>query len=240
MPRKKIVKQIQMPITKVKTNIEIETETSIEIEDKLTYDEFIPKHPKRKDIYTKFYALLVLYYNKSVEMNYKYDFTNDLLQKMALNIEKGIFNYTLQNNKVQDWNSIFQTYYIDNCVRVYSNLNPESYLKNINFIHRLFSIEFKPEELAYFDAEKRFPERHSQMMDDYQASLPKYAEKQEQPDGLHKCGYCASQKKEAYKTTYYQLQTRSAKIIGWKSTLLITSWLCYWKNSCSPSLMLKC
>ena len=152
--------------------------------------------------------MLVLYYNKSVEMNYKYDFTNDLLQKMALNIEKGIFNYTLQNNKVQDWNSIFQTYYIDNCVRVYSNLNPESYLKNINFIHRLFSIEFKPEELAYFDAEKRFPERHSQMMDDYQASLPKYAEKvkvEDMPDGAHFCGKC-----KTHKTSYYQLQTRSA------------------------------
>jgi DNA-directed RNA polymerase subunit M/transcription elongation factor TFIIS len=127
---------------------------------------------------------------------------------------------------------MFETYYIHITVTVYSNLNPESYLKNVNLIHRLFYGEFKPEELAFFDAEKRFPERYREMMDDYLASLPKYAEKQEDEDGAFRCGKCKSMK-----TSYYQMQTRSAKIIGWKSTLLITSWLCYWKNSCSPSII---
>ena len=247
MPRKKTTPVIKVETKTTEIETEIETE---EIKEKLTYDDFIPKHPKRKSIYIKFYDLLVKYYNKfktekflnveNQEMNYKYNFTNDQLQKMALNIEKGIFNHTLSNHSSQDWNNMFETYYIHTTITVYSNLNPESYLKNVNLIHRLFYGEFKPEELAFFDAEKRFPERYREMMDDYLASLPKYAEKQEQPDGMHKCGYCASQKKEAYKTTYYQLQTRSAKIIGWKSTLLITSWLCYWENSCSPSLILRC
>jgi DNA-directed RNA polymerase subunit M/transcription elongation factor TFIIS len=232
--------------TKVETKI---TETEIkEIKEKLTYDEFIPKHPKRKSIYIKFYDLLIKHYNKfktetflnakNEEMNYKYDFTNDQLQKIALNIEKGIFNHTLTNHGVRDWNNMFEIYYIHTTVKVYANLNPDSYLKNVNLIHRLFYGEFKPEELAYFDAEKRFPERYREMMVDYEASLPKYAEKvkvEDMPDGAFKCGKCKS-----WKTSYYQLQTRSAKIIGWKSTLLITSWLCYWKNSCSPSMILKC
>jgi len=239
MPRKKT----QIKVNEVKNEVKTETEIELpEVEkEKLLYDEFIPKHPKRKSIYTKFYDLLVKYYNKfKTEMNYKYNYNFDELQKMALNIEKGIFNHTLSNHSSQDWNNMFETYYIHTTVTVYSNLNPESYLKNVNLIHRLFYGEFKPEKLAYFDAEKRFPERYREIIDDYEASLPKYAEKEEQPDGMHKCGNCASQKKEAYKTTYYQLQTRSAKIIGWKSTLLITSWLCYWKNSCSPSVILKC
>jgi transcription elongation factor S-II len=247
MPRKKTVKQEIKVKEEVKHEIKTETEIETEeIKEKLKYDEFIPKHPKRKSIYTKFYDLLVLHYNKfktqtflnakNEEMNYKYNFTNDLLQKMALNIEKGIFNYTLSNHNTQDWNNMFQTYYIHCCVTVYGNLNPDSYLKNVNLIHRLFYGEFKPEELAFFDAEKRFPERYRETMDDYLASLPKYAEKPKvQEDGMFRCSKC-----KTYKTTYYQLQTRSAKIIGWKSTLLITSWLCYWKNSCSPSLILKC
>lgn len=243
MPRKKIVKQIETEITEY-----IKEDTIKILKKKLKYDEFIPKHPKRKNIYIKFYDLLVKYYNKfktekflnaeNQEMNYKYNFSNDELQKIALNIEKGIFNNTLSNHQVEDWNNMFQIYYIHNAVRVYGNLNPESYLKNVNLIHRLFYGEFKPEELAFFDAEKRFPERYREMMDDYIASLPKYTEKikvEDMPDGAHFCGKC-----KTYKTTYYQLQTRSAKIIGWKSTLLITSWLCYWKNSCSPSLILKC
>ena len=166
----------------------------------------------------RFYDLLVLYYNKfkteiflnskNQEINYKYNFTNDKLQKIALNIEKGIFNHTLSNHNAQDWNNMFETYYIYCCVTVYSNLNPDSYLKNVNLIRRLFYGEFKPEELAYFDAEKRFPERYSETMANYEASLPKYAEKvniEDMPDGMHSCGKCKSRK-----TTYYQLQTRSA------------------------------
>ena len=250
MSRKKIIKN-QIVNTEIdKKDTKDTKDNTIKIEEELKYDDFIPKHPKRKKIYIKFYDLLVFQYNRfklekflnaeNKEISHKYNFSNDELQKIALNIEKSIFNYTLADNNTQDWNHIFQTYYINSCVRVYSNLNPDSHLKNINLIHRLFYGEFKPEELACFDAEKRFPERYNEIMTEYIASLPKYAEKQEEPDGIHKCIYCASQKKEAYKTTYYQLQTRSAKIIGWKSTLLITSWLCYWKNSCSPSFILRC
>jgi len=245
MTRKK--KEVKVEVVEVVEVIEVVKEIE-PVEIILKFNEFIPKHPKRKSIYTKFYDLLVKYYNKfktekflnaeNQEMNYKYNFTNDQLQKIALNIEKCIFNYTLVNHNSQDWNNMFQTFYIQSVVRVYGNLNPDGYLKNTNLIHRLFCGEFQSQELVYFNSEKMFPERYNKMMDEYYDSLPKYAEKvkiEDMPDGMHFCGKC-----KTHKTSHYQLQTRSAKIIGWKSTLLITSWLCYLKNSYSPSIMLKC
>ena len=124
---------------------------------------------------------------------------------MTLNIEKSIFNYTLGNNHSKDWNNMFQTYYINSCVRVYGNLNPDSYIKNINLIHRLFYGEFQPQELVYFNSEKIFPEKYRELMKQYEESLPKYAEKTEDEDGAFRCGKCKSMK-----TSYYQMQTRSA------------------------------
>ena len=197
----------------------------------LAYDNYIPKHPFRESIYKKFYNLLI-------ENKGDYNYTDDDLQKIALNIERGIFNSSLKG--VISWDNMVKTRYTSVAVRIFSNLNPKSYLKNVNLIHRLFTKEFTEFELIKLDPEHIFPERYYEIMQDYIASQPKIAAKQEQPDGIHKCGYCASQKQEAYKTTYYQLQTRSAKIIGWKSILLITSWLCYWENSCSPSKILRC
>jgi DNA-directed RNA polymerase subunit M/transcription elongation factor TFIIS len=120
-------------------------------------------------------------------------------------------------------------------VRIYTNLNPDSYIKNTELIHRFFKKEFTEFELAYFDAEKLFPSRYYELMEMYSDKSKFYVKQEPTNDGAHFCGKC-----KTYKTTYYQLQTRSAKIIGWKSALLITSWLCYWKNSCSPSLILKC
>ena len=91
-------------------------------------------------------------------------------------------------------------------------------------------------ELAFFDSEKLFPSRYYEIIKEYEAQKPKFSKPVEPTnDGAHFCGKC-----KTHKTTYYQLQTRSAKLIGWKSTLLITSWLCYWENSCSPSLILRC
>ena len=199
----------QTRVDKIKLNIDTPLiTTSVEIE-KLKYDEFIPKHPKRKGIYTKLYNLLLKHYNKfkldNVSKETNYNISNYDLQKMVLNIEKGIFNYTLVNHSAQDWNNIFETYYINCCVRVYSNLNPDSCLKNTNLIHRLFKREFEPEKLAYFNNEQRFPERYKEIMKNYEDNLPKYAEEQEDEDGVFTCGKCKSQK-----TSYYQMQTRSA------------------------------
>ena len=202
---------------------------SNDVDNKLSRDNFIPKHPCRENLYKKLFELLTKN-NKD-----PYFYSPDDLQKFALNIERGIFNYAVSNCMSKDWDYMFKHCYISNAVRIYTNLNPEAYVKNTELIHRLFRKEFTEFELAYFDSEKIFPSRYYELMEIYRDKSKPYVKPEVTNDGAHFCGKC-----KTYKTTYYQLQTRSAKIIGWKSTLLITSWLCYWKNSCSPSLILMC
>ena len=109
----------------------------------------------------------------------------------------------------------------------YNNLNPNSSLKNTQLLHRLLSKEFNEFELCSFTSKQLFPERWNELVQTCIKLEPKYSEKEQViEDGVFKCGKC-----KTYKTSYYQLQTRSAKIIGWKSTLPITFWLCYWENS---------
>ena len=161
MVRKKNIKPVEEFIEESVTE---ESVTEESVTEELKYDNFIPKHPKRKNIYIKFNDLLILHYNKFKVMNFDYNFSIDDLQKISLNIEKGIFNYTLINHNNKDWDMMFEFYYIESCVTVYSNLNPCSYLKNVNLIHRLFQSQFEPEELAFLDPSKRFPERHNEIM----------------------------------------------------------------------------
>jgi len=191
------------------------------------YNKYIPKHNYRKTIYLKFLELLTNFYKKHLEIKlFPEENTNiENLQKMALNIEKAIFNHTLIVYPVTEWNELFKYWYHQKLVTIYTNLNQDSYLKNSNLIIRYFAKEFTEDQLMYFMGDRLFPEKYNEYYIEYKKSLPGEIVKEEIPDGLFTCGKCKSKK-----TTYYQLQTRSAKI-GWKSTLLITSWLCYWKNS---------
>lgn len=194
-------------------------------------DKLIPNHPDRKRIYEKFYNLI-----KNNISNYNFNYNDNDIKKMSINIERGIFNYSINHysnyhSYIETWNEQFKRLYIGRSVIIYNNLNPKSTLKNTNLLNRLLSKEFNEFEMCLFTPEKMFPERWNEIVEICKQSEPKYAEKpQVIDDGVFKCGKCKS-----YKTSYYQLQTRSAKIIGWKSTLPITFWLCYWKNSWNPN-----
>ena len=164
-------------------------------EPEIDLDKFIPKHPSRERVYNKFLALLKSYSEGYPDIN---------VQKMALNIERGCFNETLDNSGEQ-WNDSFQTRYTDKVVRIYTNLNPESYLKNKNLIKRLLNREFTEFEMIKFTQQDLFPERFEEIMRQYDALQPKMQAAEEIPEGMFTCGKCKSKK-----TTYYQLQTRSA------------------------------
>jgi DNA-directed RNA polymerase subunit M/transcription elongation factor TFIIS len=213
-------------------------------------DNFLPNHPDRLRIYTKFYNILRDFSHPTT-----LKLTDTDIKKMALNIERGLFNYAVLkpiikeklSNKLADqgvkveksWDTIKDNY-IMKAVTIYTNINPDTYLKNTNLINRLLSREFSEFDLINMTPDKLFPERHQKLLDEIERNKPVEQKVTEDEDGVFRCGKCAAQKRPAYKTSYYQMQTRSAKIIGWKSILLITYWLCYWKNSCSPILMLRC
>ena len=249
MPPKKIKKKVEKSKEKKIQQEEIQEKIQEEIQEEITeiekliYDDLLPKHPNRIKVYNNFFNLL-----KEQNIIHDYKYTLDDIQKFALNIEKSIFNITVITGYGSSWNFMTQNCYTSNAVRIFTNLNPCAYLKNTNLIHRLFKKEFAEFELVNFNAASIYPEKHSEIMREYNNSQPilqKPVKIEDEPDGMHKCVNCARQKKPAYKTTYYQLQTRSAKIIGLKSILLITFWLCYWKNSYSPNkyisyLKLRC
>lgn len=172
----------------------------------LEYDDFIPKHESRERVYKKLFKLIVEYTgndgNRTTMQNYS---LNDI-QKIVLNIEKGIYNYTIDHSNNLEWDLMFKHNYINKAVKIYSNLNPKSYLKNTNLIDRLLQKEFKEFELAYLTCDKLHPERYNEINQIYKEQnehviIPEEASN----DGAHFCGKC-----KTHRTTYYQMQTRSA------------------------------
>jgi DNA-directed RNA polymerase subunit M/transcription elongation factor TFIIS len=176
----------------------MEIDIDIDYEDSLLkYTEHIPKHNYRKEIYKKLFTLLLQNNIKNLDV--------DELQRIALNLEGGIFGYTLKWCPEKTWTDLFKSYYHDRLVTVYTNLNPNSYLKNKNLIQRLFNEEINEFDLTEASGKELFPERYLEHYIEYQKSLPVEKKKEEVADGLFKCGKC-----KTYKTTYYQLQIRSA------------------------------
>lgn len=208
MVKKKV--EFETHLETIEENTEINKKTNTEIKKK--YDRYIPKHDYRKTIYLKFLELLNNFYKiyPNIKLYPKENTDLENLQKMALNLEKAIFNYTLYIHPTTEWNDEFKNWYHQKLVVIYTNLNPDSYLKNNNLIIRYFAREFTEEQLIYYNGDRLFPEKYNEYYNEYIKSLPGQQEKIEIPDGMFKCIYCARDKKPAYKTTYYQLQTRSA------------------------------
>ena len=168
-------------------------------------NKLIPNHPTRKRVYEKFNILIT--------NNNLYKFSIDEIIKMAINLERGIFNYTISiysNKRINEtWNDYFNNIYINRVVKIYNNLNPNSSLKNTNLLNRLLSKEINEFEISSFNSEQLFPERWKELIDKYLTNinddLPEQIKLEDRPDGLFKCGKCKS-----YKTEYNEKQTRSA------------------------------
>jgi len=168
-------------------------------------DKFIPEHGIRRNVYEKFYKLLRYHADNANDTNAA---NANAVQKMALNLERGIFNYIKTRFMIKEtfWNSHFQNLYLNRAVAVYNNLNPQSYLQNVNLIKRFLSKEFTEFQLAAFQPHEMFPERWKEIMDTYSIDVSKEVYKLDTNiEGMFKCGKCKTNK-----TSYYQLQTRSA------------------------------
>ena len=169
-------------------------------------DKLIPNHPTRKRIYEKFQNLINKYIDKK-------DYNLDDIMKIAINLERGIFNYTISiypNKKINEtWNNYFNNLYIDRAVKIYNNLNPDSSLQNKKLLQRLLSKEFNEFEITSFNSEQLFPEKWKELCDKHLTNInddiPEQIKLEDRADGLFKCGKCKS-----YKTEYNEKQTRSA------------------------------
>ena len=130
---------------------------------------------------------------------------------MSKKIEIGIYKYVLEKSEIygisKNWkNSRFLKLYINKTMSVYANLNKKSYIGNSRLLKRLKEGEFKPEELAFLDAQTIFPEHWKKLIDEkYKRDKILYEVRKEAATDIYKCGRC--HKREC---TYYELQTRSA------------------------------
>ena len=186
----------------------------------------IPNHPKRNKIYNKFLELLNNHFEEN-KKEYNENYNDIKIQKMAINIERGIFNYALKlylNSSITKnthWCDSFKMYYMHRSIIIYSNLNPKSSIKNTQLIKKLFNNEFNEFELTHFNTQQLFPEKYDQLTKLYDLDKIIIKEDKEIPDGIIKCKKCRS-----YKTTYYEMQTRSADE---PTTKFVTCHKCYTK-----------
>lgn len=129
----------------------------------------------------------------------------DDIDTISTNIEKGIFNWTIQhaskNNIVKKWsNTFFVTLYIDRLRSVYINL------KKPDVSSAVLSGNIKSQEIAFMSHQEICPEKWKKLIEDKKIrDKQKYEPNIEASTDNFTCNKCKSKK-----CTYYQLQTRSA------------------------------
>ena len=133
--------------------------------------------------------------------------TNEHLVTVVQNLEKGIFNTTVQycksiNTELKWTNPIFVKKYSKLARKIIANITytPNASKVRYNIINNIWS----PETIATMTHEELYPEYYAELklkiMAKYVRTKPENIS-----DGLFKCGKCKSMK-----TTYTQAQTRSA------------------------------
>jgi transcription elongation factor S-II len=145
------------------------------------------------------------------------------------NLERSLFNNTINEcidkNIVPSWNSIFTQVYINKARSLYTNLSPDSYIKNKRLLIRLEKNEFTPEQLVNMSYQELFPENWKELIDEkYRRDKVLFESKKEAMTDQFQCKRCKSRE-----TCYYEVQTRSADE---PMTIFITCLNCgnRWKN----------
>ena len=121
------------------------------------------------------------------------------------NLERGIYNYTLQSASekyiIKKWINVhFVTLYINKFRMIYNNLQKKTTLDLI------LKKKIKPHELAFMTHQELLPEKWDHLIDDLKIkNQNKYMPKIEASTDNFTCYKCRSKE-----CSYYQLQTRSA------------------------------
>lgn len=169
-------------------------------------DNLIPSIPKRKHVYEKFLGVLQKHVGRGLYEQFQ--MTEHEIQKKALNLERGVFNYTLETapaDKRKSWNDMFKSLYLLKAVTVYANMNPDSYLKNSGYLTRLLDGTYNEFDVVKLEPKDRFPEKWEELNTIYGNAKNEVQTIDNDVEGVFKCRKC-----NTYKTTYYQMQTRSA------------------------------
>jgi len=134
----------------------------------------------------------------------------ELTELEAADLEIGIFNATIDYaNSLKiplSWSSdLFIDSYLNIARSIYSNLDKNSYIGNIDLIEKLKSRQILPNKLPYMSCEDMFPEKWVDIKEKQKLKFKAaYEIKQVSMTDTIKCGKCKNNK-----ISYYELQTRS-------------------------------
>jgi DNA-directed RNA polymerase subunit M/transcription elongation factor TFIIS len=137
----------------------------------------------------------------------KFRLTNKFFIDVSNDIEKGIYNFTIDKCG-GEYNNLrqFKRIYMNKIISLYLNLNPKSYINNKSLISRIFSNEIKNEDLAFMTPQEIYPEHWKEIIDK-QTNIDKYiyTRKYGAISSTEHCRKC----NVPNTVTYYSLQTRS-------------------------------
>ena len=124
---------------------------------------------------------------------------------LVQNIEKNIFNFTIENCREPSWeNMVFKRKYKHKFLAIQYNL-----LNSPELMNRLKERKFKTKDLVHMSPHELWPGgKYAKALEKcIEKDLAKQAQDdtENMPDGAFQCKKCKS-----WKTSYYQLQTRSA------------------------------
>ena len=132
-------------------------------------------------------------------------------EKIAKNIETGIFNscIRLSDDKgiIKKWDNInFRNLYIHKAKSIYANLDPDSYIQNKTLLERVKNKEIESYKVGFLKHSELMPERWEELLSKKEKiDKCKYEKRTEIATDLYRCSKCGQRK-----TTFFQLQTRSA------------------------------
>ena len=131
--------------------------------------------------------------------------------KKCRQIEKSIYNsclkYAGENNIIKNWeNIIFKSLYISRIRSIYSNLDRNSYLGNINFKTKITNGDIDVNKISSISKYDIYPEIWGELLSKLaEKDKLRYSLKPEAMTDMFKCRKCGSRS-----CSYYEFQTRSA------------------------------
>jgi transcription elongation factor S-II len=149
------------------------------------------------------------------------DVTEWLKLEPAINIERGIYNVTIQHatqaNIARKWSNLrFLDIYKQRMISVITNLDNQSYVQNKTLLPRIIHNEMMPHEVAFLTPSELCPERWVTVLENLQHNETDYVPTEFVT--MYRCSKCGERK-----TTIHELQTRSADE---PMTLFITCFNC--------------
>ena len=196
--------------------------------------EYAPKHEVRYKVFKKFEFLMLKLWELNKDLvDYKYsDF--DLI-KMAINLEKGIFNGSIllkQNRDIKGfWDIRFKELYTQRFIHIYYNLDPDSYINNKNLHNRFFQKEFTINYLCTrMNCYEMFPEIYEEYLSEknYEQELvEKYNNPVLDNSGQMKCRKC-----KKYNTVLLDLRMRKSADEPMTATILCIDKKCKFRYTC--------